>query len=187
MSISAWPSMTPLIPLSACGLASLISLRERKILKSTAMITTIKGPPTNSASANCQPISTIKMIDNSATRLVEATSNAIAAVKSAPLRKIERARATAAYEHDDEAAPSPVAIARLFGESSGNNFVISLFETTAWTTPDKPKPKINGHKISQNMANAIQRAWPRAMIRFIIVSNHQEQSGFKKNKCTPPT
>ena len=59
-------------------------------------------------------------------------------------------------------------MARLFGESSGNNFVISLFETTAWTAPDSPNPKINGHKISQNMANAIQRAWPKALISSVI-------------------
>jgi hypothetical protein len=38
--------------------------------------------------------------------------------------------------------------------------LISPFETTACTTPDKPNPKINGHKISQNIANAIQSAWP---------------------------
>jgi hypothetical protein len=38
--------------------------------------------------------------------------------------------------------------------------LISPFETTACTTPDKPNPKINGHKISQNMANVIQSAWP---------------------------
>ena len=110
------------------------------------------------------------MMLSSATRFVEASSKAMAAVKSAPLRKIDRARATAAYEHDDEAAPRPVAIMRLFGESSGNSFVISLFETTAWTTPESPNPKINGHKISQNIANAIQRAWPRATITFVIIS-----------------
>ena len=60
------------------------------------MITIINGPPVNSASANCQPISTIRMTLNSATRFVEASSNAIAAVKSAPFRKIDRANATAA-------------------------------------------------------------------------------------------
>jgi hypothetical protein len=35
----------------------------------------------------------------------DANSKAMAAVKSAPLRKIGRASATAVYEHDDEAAP----------------------------------------------------------------------------------
>jgi hypothetical protein len=79
-------------------------------------------------------------------------------VKSAPLRKIDRAKATAAYEHDDDAAPNPVAIAKDFGESFGSNLPISPFETTAWTTPERPNPKINGHKISQNIANAIHSA-----------------------------
>src|SRR5262249_2489293 len=56
-----------------------------------------------------------------------------------------------------------VAIASDFGESSGSKRLISVFETTAWTTPESPNPKINGHKISQNMANAIQSAWPGAV------------------------
>ena len=78
----------------------------------------------------------------------------------APLGKIDLDKATTAQEQDDEAAPRPVAIASVFGESSGRSLLISPFETTACTTPDKPNPKINGHKISQNIANAIQSAWP---------------------------
>lgn len=54
------------------------------------------GPPTNSAAANCQPMRMMRTMPSSMTRFVEATSKAIAALKSAPLRKIERARATAA-------------------------------------------------------------------------------------------
>ena len=95
---------------------------------------------------------------SSATKFVDASWKAIAAVKLAPLRKIERASATAAYEQEDDAAPRPHAIASDLGESSGNNFVISLLETTACTTADKPKPRMSGHKISQNMANAIHNA-----------------------------
>jgi hypothetical protein len=71
---------------------------------------------------------------------------------------MDRANATAAYEHDEEAAPSPVAMARDFGESFGSNRLTSPFETTAWTTPESPNPNISGHKISQNIAKAIQRA-----------------------------
>ena len=74
-------------------------------------MTTIIGAPTNSATVNCQPRSATMMMLSSRTRLVEAISNAIAAVKLAPLRKIERASATAAYEQDDEAAPSASAVA----------------------------------------------------------------------------
>src|SRR5205823_7572228 len=117
------PSIFPFKPLSACSRACLTSLRDRNSRKSTAMIATISGPPANSAAANCQPSNTIIMIDNSATRLVDASSNAIAAVKSAPLRKTERASATAAYEQDDEAAPNPQATASVFGESLGSSFV----------------------------------------------------------------
>jgi len=59
-------------------------------------MTTIIGAPTNSAKVSCQPRSATMMTLSSRTRLVEAISNAIAAVKSAHLRKIERASATAA-------------------------------------------------------------------------------------------
>src|SRR5437870_9292261 len=168
MSISAWPSILPLRPLSACVRASATSLRDKNILNSTATNTTINGPPTNSAAANCQPMSTTMMMVSSATKLVEASSKAIAAVKFAPLRKIERASATAAYEHEDDAAPRPHAMASDFGESFGNSRIISLLETTACTTADKPKPRMRGHKISQNMANAIQSAWPRAVTMSMI-------------------
>src|SRR5205823_1107186 len=105
-------------------------------------------PPTSSASANCHPIKTMSRIPSSITRLVEANSNAIAAEKSAPFRKIARASATAAYEHDDDAAPSAVAIDKERGESSGSSRLISDFDTTAWTTADKPNPRINAHSTS---------------------------------------
>jgi SAM-dependent methyltransferase len=51
---------------------------------------------------------------SSSTRFVEANSNAMAAVKLAPLRNSERASATAAYEHDDDAAPRRRAITAPF-------------------------------------------------------------------------
>ncbi len=68
----------------------------RNSLNSRAMIAIMIGPPTNSASVNCHPSSTASRIPSSMTRLVEANSKAIAAVKFAPRRKIERASATAA-------------------------------------------------------------------------------------------
>ena len=116
------------------------------------------GPPTNSASVNCQPITTARMIPSSITRLVEANSNAIDAVKSAPLRKIDRASATAAYEHDDEAAPRPQAIASDLGESSGSSRVISDFEITACTTADSANPRTSAHRISHVIPNAMSSA-----------------------------
>ena len=54
------------------------------------------GAPTNSASVNCQPNRISMIMLSSATRLVDANWNAMAAVKSAPLRTTERASATAA-------------------------------------------------------------------------------------------
>ena len=57
---------------------------------------TITMPPVNSAAAKGQPMSTIRMTPSSITRFVEASSNAMAAVKLAPFRNSDRARATAA-------------------------------------------------------------------------------------------
>src|SRR5919204_481934 len=49
--------------------------------------------------------------------------------------------ATAAYEHEDDAAPRAVAAVSVFGESSGSRRRISLFETTAWTTAESARPR----------------------------------------------
>jgi len=62
-------------------------LAREKNSEEHAIRTTITSPPANSASANCHPISTMRMMLSSATKFVEAISNAIAAVKSAPFRK----------------------------------------------------------------------------------------------------
>jgi hypothetical protein len=83
-----------------------LPLRKRR--KMIATKTIISGPPTNSPSVNCHPRMTTMMIPSSKTRFVEANWKAIAALKSAPLRKRERASATAAYEQEDEVAPRPV-------------------------------------------------------------------------------
>ena len=83
------------------------------------------------------------------TRLVEAISNAIAAVKSAPLRNSERASATAAYEHEDDAAPSPAATASVRGRASPSSRTTVDLRTTAWTTADSANPRISAQVISQ--------------------------------------
>ena len=103
---------------------------------------------------NCHPSRTAITIPSSITRLVEAISNAIAAVKSAPLRKSERASATEAYEHDDEAAPRPDATTSVRGEASGKSLRISLFDTTACTAAESAKPSTRAQRISQVMPNA---------------------------------
>src|SRR6266545_4315140 len=160
MSMPAWPSMRPAMPRSAWRRACSTRLGRSVALNSRARKAIISGPPTNSAAVNCQPRSTAMMMPSSITRLVEANWKAIAAVKSAPLRKIERAKATAAYEHDEDAAPSPQAVVSDRGESSGSSRLISALETTACTAPDSAKPRISAHRISQSIANASPSACP---------------------------
>src|SRR5439155_1087105 len=130
----------------------------------------------NSAAANGQPSTRIMMILSSTTRFVDANSKAMAAVKFAPLRKIDRASATAAYEHDDDAAPSAHAIASVRGESSGSSRLIWRLETTAWTTPESAKPRISAQRISQSIAKAKPSACPMPASTVVItvppVSSH---------------
>jgi hypothetical protein len=65
------------------------------------------------------------------------------------LRNNDRANATAAYEHDDDAAPRREAVARVRGRSSPSNRTIVDFRTTACTTADSANPRINAQRISQ--------------------------------------
>src|SRR5882724_3944621 len=176
MSISAWPSIEPTRPRSACRRASSTMSRRRNARNRATRITTISGPPRNSAAANGQPRRRTMMMLSSTTRFVEANSKAIAAVKFAPLRKIDRASATAAYEHDDDAAPSAHAIASVRGESSGSSRLIWRLETTAWTTPESAKPRISAQRISQSIAKAKPSACPMPASTVVItippVSSH---------------
>src|SRR5579862_1319477 len=158
MSIAAWPSIDPGRSRSASSRARASRRGERRSRKRRATNTIISGPPTSSPARNCQPSSSASTIPSSATRFVEAISNAIAAVKLAPLRKSERARATAAYEHDDDAAPRPVATRSERGESSGRRRATSRFETTAWTQAERAKPRIRAQRISQVIPSAKLRA-----------------------------
>src|SRR5437764_463659 len=80
------------------------------------------------------------------------------AVKLAPLRNNERARATAAYEHDDDAMPRPVAIARARGESSPSARITASRRTTARTIADSRNPRISAHRISHVIDPAIANA-----------------------------
>jgi hypothetical protein len=105
MSISAWPSIDPSLPCSTSRRASSTSRRVRKRRKSSARKTIISGPPTYSPSVNCQPSTSAITMPSSTTRFVDASSNAIAEVKSAPFRNSVRASATDAYEQEDEAIP----------------------------------------------------------------------------------
>src|SRR5258708_13677026 len=78
-----------------------LSVKRKRRTRTAIMI----GPPMNSAAAKCQEISTHISTPSSSTRFVAANWKAIAAVKSPPFRTIERAIATPAYDHDDDATP----------------------------------------------------------------------------------
>src|ERR1017187_1132363 len=174
MSMAAWPSIEPARPCSACRRAPSIRRARKKSRNATAIATIMIGPPTNSARVNCQEISRARMMPSSITRLVLAISNAIAAVKLAPLRNSDRARATAAYEHDDEAAPRPVAAARLAGESPPSSLMTVSRRTTAWTIADRVKPRISDQVICQVIDPAVPRAWPSALRTDIIGLRHRD-------------
>jgi len=140
-------------------------VRERtNSLNSTASTMIMIGPPMNSAAVNCQPINRARITPSSTTRLVEPISKAMAAVKFAPLRINERASATAAYEHDDDAAPNSAAIPRVRGRSSPINPTMVDLRTTACTTADRANPRINAHRISHVIDPASARACPIAPI-----------------------
>ena len=73
-------------PLAASRRLRAASMRERGRAKwaTAAKSAIITSPPTNSAAANCQPISTATTMPSSITRLVEASMKAIAVTKPAP-------------------------------------------------------------------------------------------------------
>src|SRR5712691_282202 len=164
MSIAAWPSIEPAIPRSACARASRTRRSRSSSRNSTASSTIITGPPTNSARVNCQPISRARITPSSITRLVEAISNAIAAVKLAPFRNSDRASATAAYEQDEDAAPKAAASASVRGRSSPRSRTIVDFLTTAWITADNPNPRISAQVISHVIDPVMDSACTMARI-----------------------
>ena len=71
---------------------------------------------------------------------------------------MERASATAAYEQELEAMPKRVASVRFLGESPPSAYAIDWCDTTAWTIPERVKPRIKGHRISQNMLKEVYNA-----------------------------
>ena len=158
MSMAACPSIDPASPRSACCRAASMSLRRTNSRNATATSTIMIGPPTNSARVNCQDSSSAMMMPSSMTRLVLAISKVIAAVKLAPRRNSARASATAAYEHDDEAAPSPVARASVFGLSSPSSRTMVCRRITACTTAESVNPRISDQVICQVIEPATARA-----------------------------
>ena len=125
------------------------------------------GPPTNSAAVKCQPSKNAMMIPSSITRLVEAISKTMTAVKSAPLRKRARARATAAYEHDELAMPRAVATPRVFDESLPRRRSMVPLRTRAWTIADRTNPKMSDQRICQVIPPAAANVCPMAWMNLI--------------------
>ena len=60
----------------------------------------------------------------------------------------------AAYEHDEEAAPSPVAHASGRGPSPASLASIRSRGTHAWTTAEMKKPSTSAHHTSHAIRNA---------------------------------
>jgi hypothetical protein len=105
------------------------------------------------------------------TRFVLAISKAIAAVKFAPFRNRERAIATAAYEHDELAAPSADAARRLRGLSSPMSRVTVSRRTTVSTTPESRNPRTRAQRIRHPINEATSSAWPSG--RSTVTTQHQ--------------
>src|SRR5215470_12744708 len=162
MSMAAWPSMDPASPLSACSRAAAMRRVRTNSRNATAMSTIMIGPPTNSPRVNCHDSSSARMMPSSMTRLVLAISNAMALMKLAPRRNRARASATAAYEHDEEAAPRPAATASVLGRSSPSSRMTVSRRMTAWITADNVNPRISDQVICQVIDPASARAWPSA-------------------------
>ena len=91
---------------------------------------------------------------SSQTRLVDANWNASAEAADAPFWNRLLPMAMAAYEHDEEAAPSPVAVAMGFKPPPERAFWMRSRGTHAWTTAEMKKPKTSAHQTSQPIRNA---------------------------------
>src|SRR5215210_3244676 len=103
-------------------------------------------PPRNSASVNCQPSSTHRTRPSSHTRLVEANWNASADTAEAPFWNSDFAMAMAAYEHDDDAAPSTVALATGLTPPPARLAWIRSRGTQTCTTAEMAKPRTRAHQ-----------------------------------------
>src|SRR3954470_21278216 len=126
----------------------------------------ITRPPTYSASVNCQPRSTQSTSPSSHTRLVDANWNASAVAAEAPFWNRLLAIAIAAYEHDEDAAPMPVARAMAAKSSPASADSIRSRGTHACTTAEMKKPSTSAHHTSHAMRKAfhspsptVERTW----------------------------
>src|SRR4051794_36917137 len=97
---------------------------------------------------------------SSQTRFVEANWNASADAADAPFWNSDLAIAMAAYEHDDDAAPRPVASATGRGPEPDRARSMRRRGTQAWTIAEMAKPRTSAHHTSHAIRNAFQRPSP---------------------------
>src|SRR4051812_37878856 len=117
-------------------------------------------PPKYSPSVNCHPISTHSTSPSSHTRFVEANWNASADAAEAPFWNSDLAIAIAAYEHDDEAAPSPVASAIGRTPSPDSDDSIRRRGTQACTIAEIRKPSTSAHQTAHAIRKACESPSP---------------------------
>ena len=137
----AWPSIAPSRPFSASARASFTRRRCGETCgRAARRRRSSPGRPRTRRPTNRQPRSTAMTIPSSMTRFVEAISNAIEAVKSAPLLE-ERPRECrpTRTSSSEEAAPSPgrdgERVRRVVGHEPPR--ISPLRDNAACTTPER--------------------------------------------------
>ena len=111
-------------------------------------------PPISSASVNCQPISTHMTMPSSTTRFVEANWNASALAEEAPAANSDLAIAIAAYEQDDDAAPSPLASATGRTPPAPSARSMRTRGAHACTAPEIVNPSTSAHHTCHAISSA---------------------------------
>ena len=132
----------------ACLRASASRRGEMNTRRTSDMSTIRTAPPTNSASVNCQPSRTHRTSPSSHTRLVEANWKASITAADAPLANSERPMAMAAYEHEDEAAPSSAATLTGLAPLPARRRSMRSRGTQACTMAEMAKPSTSAHQTS---------------------------------------
>src|SRR5579884_2106334 len=145
---------------SACSRACCSSRRETNSRRSRIATTISTRPPANSARVNCQPISTHSTIPSSNTRFVEANWKASAEAAEAPLANSDLAIAIAAYEHEDEAAPRPVASATGRTPAPPSARSIRCLGTHACTIAEIANPSTSAHHTSHAISKLFDSPSP---------------------------
>src|SRR5438874_4774568 len=64
--------------------------------------------------------------------------------------------------------PKRVARVRFLGEVPPRAFAIDWWETTAWTIPERVKPRMSGQRISHNILKDVNRACPMLLSTCMV-------------------